>query len=104
PSAVHAVAAVCCAAGRLPITELANDLCLSQDASVKRFGRAIGISPKPIGDIVRLKALIDAYRPEWSIHRLALERGHVHHAQFTRAFKRFTGLSPRLFFSQSHFW
>jgi len=104
PAAVHAVTAICHAKGRLSMAELANGVCLSQDAFEKRFRQAVGISPKPFADIVRLKTLIGAYRPDRSIQRLALEGGYFDQAHFNRAFKRFTGQAPRLFFSQSRFW
>jgi len=104
PAVARAVVAIRNAEGRLPMAELANLVCLSQDAFEKRFRRAVGISPKPFADIVRLKALIGAYRPEQSIQHLALAGGYFDQAHFNRAFKRFTGQSPRLFFSQSRFW
>ncbi|WP_307726872.1 helix-turn-helix domain-containing protein [Parapedobacter pyrenivorans] len=104
PTALHAVAAIRQAKGWLPMAELASGMCLSQDAFEKRFRRAVGLSPKPFADIVRLNALIDANRPGRSIQRLALEGGYFDQAHFNRAFKRFTGLPPRQFFSQSRLW
>lgn len=104
PVAVHAVKAIRQAEGRLPAAELASAMCLSQDAFEKRFRRAVGLSPKPFADIVRLHALIDAYRPHLSIQRLALAGGYFDQAHFNRAFKRFTGLPPRQFFSQYQYW
>ena len=104
PVAIHAVEGIRQAEGRLPMAGLASDMCLSQDAFEKRFRRAVGLSPKPFAEIVRLTALIDAHRPDQSIQRLALEGGYFDQAHFNRAFKRFTGLPPRQFFSQSRFW
>ena len=104
PVATHAVAAIHQAAGRLSMAGLASDSCLSQDAFEKRFRKAVGMSPKPFAEIVRLTALIEAYRPQQPIQQLALEGGYFDQAHFNRAFKRFAGLAPRPFFSQSRFW
>ncbi|MGV3761573.1 helix-turn-helix domain-containing protein [Parapedobacter sp.] len=104
PAAVRAVAAIGQAKGRLSMAALADIMCLSQDAFEKRFRRAVGISPKPFADTVRLKALIDAYQPHRSMQHLALQGDYFDQAHFNRAFKRFTGLPPGQFFSQPHFW
>ena len=104
PAAVRAVAAIRRAEGRLSMVALADAMCLSQDAFEKRFRRAVGISPKPFADTVRLKALIDAYQPNSSLQHLALKGDYFDQAHFNRAFKRFTGLPPGQFFCQSRFW
>lgn len=104
PMVIHAVAAIHRAGGRLPIAQLASDSCLSQDAFEKRFRKTVGISPKPFAEIVRLTALVGAYRPRQPMLRLALEGGYFDQAHFNRAFKRFSGLAPRQFFGQSRFW
>ena len=104
PMVIHAVAAIHRAEGRLPIARLASDSCLSRDAFEKRFRSAVGISPKPFAEVVRLAALVAAYQPRQPMQRLALEGGYFDQAHFNRAFKRFAGLAPRQFFSQPRFW
>ncbi|WP_257657909.1 helix-turn-helix domain-containing protein [Parapedobacter lycopersici] len=104
PAMIRAVSAIHQAKGRLSISGLADNACLSQDAFEKRFRRTIGISPKPFAAIVRLRTLISQYGHGQSFQRLALEGDYFDQAHFNRAFKRFTGLPPREFFDQSRFW
>lgn len=102
--ALGAVAAIRLANSRLSMADLANRMYLSQDAFEKRFRKAVGMSPKPFADIVRLQALIGKHDPQQPIQRLALEGDYFDQAHFNRAFKRFTGLPPREFFNQPRFW
>lgn len=103
-AAIRAVAAIRKANGRLSMAGLADGMCLSQDAFEKRFRKAVGMSPKPFADIVRLHTLIGQHQPQQPIQRLALDGDYFDQAHFNRAFKRFTGLPPREFFKQARFW
>ncbi|MGK6352679.1 helix-turn-helix domain-containing protein [Parapedobacter sp. DT-150] len=102
--AIGAVSVIHLAKGRLSMADLADRMYLSRDAFEKRFRRAVGMSPKPFADIVRLQALIRQRNPQQSIHRLALEGGYFDQAHFNHAFRRFAGLPPREFFAQARFW
>lgn len=104
PVALHAVAAIRRAKGRLSMAGLANSLFLSQDAFEKRFRRTVGTSPKAFAEIVRLRDLIANYQPHQPIQQVALEGNYFDQAHFNHAFKRFTGLPPREFFNQPRFW
>lgn len=101
---LRAVEVIRQADGRLSMAQLTNRMCLSPDAFEKRFRKAVGMLPKPFAGIVRLHALIKRYDPRQPLQRMALDGDYFDQAHFNRAFKRFTGLPPREFFSQTRAW
>ena len=79
-----------------PIAELAAELGVSHGHLDREFARIVGLGPRVLARIVRLRRLvasIDVYgEVEWT--RLAGELGWFDQAHLIRDFKRFAGVSP----------
>ena len=79
-----------------PIAELASELGVSHGHLDREFARVVGLGPRVLARIVRLRRLvasIDVYgEVEWT--RLANELGWFDQAHLIRDFKRFAGVSP----------
>lgn len=63
---------------------------------IERFKRAVGVSPKNFGGILRLDALLRDLDPEKDVNWADLAQGFGFYDQshFNRAFKRLSGLTP----------
>jgi methylphosphotriester-DNA--protein-cysteine methyltransferase len=92
-----AVRAIVEARGALRIRELARRLAISQDPLEKRFRRAVGMSPKQLARLVRIRHAIAAYRPGMSLARLAIAAGFYDQAHFHRELRAVTGEAPGRF-------
>ena len=90
--------------GAMRVRELANSLCISQDAFEKRFRRATGASPKQFSSIVRMKSIIRHTRLSSSFLDTALDNGYYDQAHFNKDFRTFTGMSPTNFFNSAVYW
>ncbi|HEX3764839.1 MAG TPA: helix-turn-helix domain-containing protein [Kofleriaceae bacterium] len=99
PDAVVAAAvrAITDARGAVQIRDLARRLAISQDPLEKRFRRAVGMSPKQLARLIRLRRAIDAYRPGTNLARLAIEAGFYDQAHFSRELRTVIGEPPRRF-------
>ena len=79
-----------------PIADLAAELGISHGHLDREFARIVGLGPRVLARIVRLRRLvasIDVYgEVEWT--RLANELGWFDQAHLIRDFKRFAGVSP----------
>jgi AraC-like DNA-binding protein len=79
-----------------PIADLAADLGISHGHLDREFARIVGLGPRVLARVVRLRRLvasIDVYgEVEWT--RLANELGWFDQAHLIRDFKRFAGVSP----------
>ena len=79
-----------------PIADLASDLGISHGHLDREFARIVGLGPRVLARIVRLRRLvesIDVYgEVEWT--RLSAELGWFDQAHLIRDFKRFAGVSP----------
>jgi len=84
--------------GNIRITELMEQLFISQSPLEKRFRKAVGTSPKKFASIVRLKYLIQQYKPNHSLTEMGYEAGFYDQAHFIKEFKIFTGDTPEKFF------
>ncbi|MBD2767565.1 helix-turn-helix transcriptional regulator [Hymenobacter sp. BT664] len=89
--------------GFLKISELANSLCISQDAFEKRFRRLVGATPKQFSSIVRMASIVRS-TPSERFLDLAFDRGYYDQSHFNKDFKSFTGLTPTQFYNSSTFW
>jgi AraC-like DNA-binding protein len=90
--------------GNIRMAELAEELCISQDAFEKRFRKAVGISPKQFSFIIRMKSVIDNGRNKNQLlSEIAFEAGYFDQPHFNKDFKLFTGLAPKDFFKASAF-
>lgn len=85
--------------GTIRITELMEQLHISQSPLEKRFRQAVGTSPKKFASIVRLKHAIHRYSSTHSLTELSYEMGFYDQAHFIKEFKNFTGDTPENYFS-----
>jgi transcriptional regulator GlxA family with amidase domain len=90
--------------GQIKMHDLADHLCISQDAFEKRFRKVAGASPKHFARIIRLRAIINPRQNTVPITSLALQAGYYDSAHFNKDFKSFTGQSPSEFFKKPVFW
>ncbi|MES2940281.1 MAG: helix-turn-helix domain-containing protein [Pseudomonadota bacterium] len=80
--------------GTLRIAELAAQLAVSEDTLEKRFARVLGMSPKRLARLVRLRGTLRAYRPGTRLTQLAHEGGFADQSHFNREVRRVTGVAP----------
>lgn len=93
---VRAAIAALEAAPTRSIAEVADELGISHGHLDREFGRIVGLSPRALARVLRLRALIasiDVYgRVEWTA--LAADLGWFDQAHLIRDFRRFTGVTP----------
>jgi AraC-like DNA-binding protein len=85
--------------GNIRISELVDQLNISQSPLEKRFRHAVGASPKKFASIVRLKNIVQQHTPKSSLTELGYQAGFYDQAHFIKEFKNFTGETPEKFFS-----
>lgn len=85
--------------GNIRVTELMEQLHISQSPLEKRFRQVVGATPKKFASIVRLKNVIQQYDTINSLTALGYETGFYDQAHFIKQFKTFTGDTPEKFFS-----
>ena len=88
--------------GNIRISELMDQLHISQSPLEKRFRQAVGTSPKKFASIVRLKNVVLHYNPKSSLTELGYAAGFYDQAHFIKEFKAFTGDTPEKFFSDKN--
>jgi len=85
--------------GTIRMTELAQELCISQDAFEKRFRKVVGMSPKQFSFIVRMQSVISNGRhSKQTLNEIAFHAGYFDQPHFNKDFKLFTGQTPKDFF------
>ena len=103
PQMHAAVEALTLTDGAMSIAELARRVCLSERQLQRRFGAAVGLTPKQFARIRRLRSTVgDALASEnagWS--RLAAQLGFADQAHMIREFSALTGQSPESFLSHT---
>lgn len=83
--------------GIVRIKELADTLCISQDAFEKRFRKVVGSSPKHFAYLIRMKSVLDNGLTIQSLTETAFNAGYFDQSHFIKDFKLFTGLTPSEF-------
>jgi AraC-like DNA-binding protein len=82
--------------GTLSIKALSNHMSISQNHLLSQFNRMVGISPKALARLYRLKHVlrtIDPTQPvDWT--QIAHQSGYYDQAHFSKDFREFTGHSP----------
>jgi len=91
------------AKGNIRMSELADKLCLSQDAFEKRFRKVVGISPKQFSFIVRMKSIVSNRLNDQTLSEVAFQAGYFDQPHFNKDFKLFTGQTPKDFFKAMAF-
>ncbi|HEY5822879.1 MAG TPA: helix-turn-helix transcriptional regulator [Cyclobacteriaceae bacterium] len=90
--------------GNIRMTELAHQLCISQDAFEKRFRKVVGVSPKQFSFIVRMQSVINDVRTnKQALNEIAFHAGYFDQPHFNKDFKLFTGQTPKDFFKSPVF-
>ena len=87
--------------GNIRISELLEDLHISQAPLEKRFRKVVGTSPKKFASIVRMRTAINNFNPDASLTELGYSAGFYDQAHFIKEFKNFTGDTPKRFFTIS---
>lgn len=101
---MHAVGLIVDSKGLIQVENLAQECFMSRRQLLRRFERAIGISPKLFSRILRFQQVFTAMEqasaePEWS--HLAYDSGYFDQAHFIHDFREFSGMSPAQFFNQA---
>ena len=81
--------------GDLRIKILSQELGISQSRLEKRFRRVVGCSPKKYSTIVRLRSVAASLTSNSTLTQVSLDSGHYDQAHFNKAFKSFTGMTPK---------
>ena len=88
--------------GQQNIHELVNDLGVSMSTLERNFKKQIGLSPKHYARIIRFNRIFRIIRQkgfsDW--HDIIYECGYFDQAHFIKDFTRFTGETPRSYFSR----
>ncbi len=90
--------------GMTRIKKVAETLYISPDAFEKRFRKVVGATPKQFAAIVQMNAVIRQHTLPSSLTDLAIEHGYYDQPHFNKAFKQFTGQTPKEFFNASSYW
>lgn len=82
--------------GNLSVAALAPTLGVTRQHLARTFARDVGISPKMLARVARMRAAVDRVRhgaaPAWS--RLALDLGYYDQSHLVHELKELTGLTP----------
>lgn len=84
--------------GSARIAALASQLDISQDRLEKRFRRTVGLSPKRLASIVRLRHAIGLHHPDMPLAQLSADAGYFDQSHFIREFRSVVGQTPQRFF------
>lgn len=90
--------------GLTRIKDLADILCISQDAFEKRFRRVVGISPKQFSYIIRMKSVVGSGLKASTLAEAAFNAGYFDQPHFNKDFKLFTGQTPTDFLRTPPRW
>ena len=90
--------------GIIRIKDLADALCISQDAFEKRFRRVVGMTAKQFSYIIRMRRIISNGLKKQSLAEVAFNAGYFDQPHFNKDFKLFTGLTPTDFLKSPIFW
>lgn len=90
--------------GIIRIKDLADTLCISQDAFEKRFRRVVGVSPKQFSYIIRMRSILGSGLNKQTLTETAFNAGYFDQSHFNKDFKIFTGQTPTEFIKSPVFW
>lgn len=94
PLVARALRAIHDAPASIRIGALARALEVSQDTLEARFRRVVGMSPKQLASVLRLRRAVDPTRREPSLARRSVEAGYYDQSHFARHFRAVTGVAP----------
>lgn len=84
--------------GLIRISELSNQLNISQSPLEKRFRKVVGASPKKFASIVRFNGIIRNSISSPSLTAIGYDAGFYDQSHFIKEFKKFTGDTPDEYF------
>ncbi|MGZ8558657.1 MAG: DUF6597 domain-containing transcriptional factor [Chitinophagaceae bacterium] len=89
--------------GQMSMTELSGKLKINRRNIERKFVSAIGMGPKQLSKVVRMQATLKMMKQKRfsSLTSIAYENGYYDQSHFIKEFKEFTGMSPKLFFSDN---
>ena len=81
------------------IRSLAAQLRISRRQFERRVRQASGTSPKALASLARFQRARDFFwtHPQWTLAQIGCAAGYADQAHFTRDFRSFSGMTPRLF-------
>jgi len=85
--------------GNIKIHSLAKTLRLSNRQLERKFKEKVGVTPKQLGRIIRLRSSIQYYIKTGNLTQSALETGFFDQAHMTNEFKYFTDMTPLEYFT-----
>lgn len=90
--------------GSVQINQLAKNLGYSRQYINRIFKEEIGLSPKKLATIIKIRACIDqeCVQPSKSLTQLGYQFDFFDQSHFIRDFKAITGEVPKTFFKQQH--
>lgn len=92
----HSVTEIARHHGSLSMKALSDHMGISQNHLLTQFKRMVGISPKALAQLYRLKRVLRSIDPahemDWT--RIAHQSGYYDQAHFNKDFRAFTGHSP----------
>jgi len=93
---IHAIDLINRAEGKIPLVEVASDVCLCQRHFERRFKSTIGISPKMFAKISRFKHALRCLKndPHKDLLTIAVACGYYDHSHLIKEFKTFSGDLP----------
>ncbi|MFN3512719.1 MAG: helix-turn-helix transcriptional regulator [Phenylobacterium sp.] len=97
PPVAAAVAALRASEGRIPLEQLAGVAGLPPRTLQRRFASLVGISPRTLAAVIRVRRLFDALERAETWSAAAQEAGYFDHPQMVREFRRFIGCTPSEF-------
>jgi AraC-like DNA-binding protein len=82
--------------GALSMKALRDDMGISQNHLLTQFKRMVGISPKALAQLYRLKLVLRSIDPTYAVDwtQIAQRSGYYDQAHFSNDFRAFTGHSP----------
>jgi AraC-like DNA-binding protein len=89
--------------GTLRVEQLATSAGVSVRQLQRGFEAAVGVTPKQLSRLARLQSAVEIIRSQTStLTRAALLAGYADQAHFIREFRDFAGVTPSMYFGQSH--
>lgn len=83
--------------GRCRVSQIGARLGIEERTLQRWFRRYIGLPPKRVCELTRIGAAIDRMQSSALLTEIALDVGYYDQAQFSSAFRTFTGYSPQTF-------
>lgn len=83
--------------GTLSVTELSERLCTSISPLEKRFRKIVGVTPKKFASIIKLNHVVERLNQNRPLHEICYENHFFDQAHFNKAFKTFSGETPKSF-------